>query len=116
MRGAIYNTQYMQIVGLGTITDSLASLKWNIFENQVFNFDCVLRALNADFEGHEYMRQIFLNKTPKYGNDDDYADNIARGLVDNIVEMVENHAPSPVRKASRRCYFCPQLFMYILEI
>lgn len=105
--GAIYNTQYMQIVGLGTITDSLASLKWNIFDNQVFNFDCVLRALNANFEGHEYMRQIFLNKTPKYGNDDDYADNIARGLVDNIVEMVENHAPSPVRKASRRCYFLP---------
>jgi len=105
--GAVYNTQYMQIVGLGTITDSLASLKWNIFDNQVFNFDCVLRALNADFEGHEYMRQIFLNKTPKYGNDDDYADNIARGLVDNIVEMVENHAPSPVRNASRRCYFLP---------
>lgn len=105
--GARYNTQYIQVVGLGTVTDSLVSIKWNVFDKGLFTYEEVLRALHADFQGYEYMRQIFWNKTPKYGNDDDYADNFAKKLVDEIVRIVESYEPSPVRKASRRCYFLP---------
>lgn len=105
--GARYNTQYIQFVGVGTVTDSFASLKWNVFDKRLFTLEEVLNALQNDFQGYEYMRQVFLNKTPKYGNDDDYADDIAKKLVDSIVQIVEAYEPSPVRKASRRAYFLP---------
>lgn len=105
--GARYNTQYIQVVGLGTVTDSLASLKCNVFDKKNFEMGEVLRALENNFEGYEIMRQIFVNKTPKYGNDDDYADEIAREIVERINGMIESFPLSPVRRASRRAYFLP---------
>ncbi len=105
--GARYNTQYIQVVGLGTLTDSLASLKYNVFENKIFSMDSVLKALDRNYEGYEIMRQRFLNRTPKFGNDDDYADMIAKRIVDVMVELIESYPPSPVRKASKRAYFLP---------
>ncbi|MCS7136643.1 MAG: glycyl radical protein [Nitrososphaerota archaeon] len=105
--GARYNTSYIQIVGLGTLTDSLVSLKYNVFERKLFTIDDVLSALSKNYEGHEVMRQTFINKTPKYGNDDDYADDIAKAVVNTIVRIVEETPPTPVRKASRRVYFLP---------
>jgi len=105
--GARYNTSYIQVVGLGTLADSLASLKYNVFEKKLFTMEEVLNALRKDYEGYETMRQMFVNKTPKYGNDDDYVDEIAKGIVDVTVEIIESHPPTPVRKASRRAYFLP---------
>lgn len=105
--GARYNTSYIQVVGLGTLTDCLASLKYNVFEKRNFTMDEVLDALNKNYEGYEIMRQEFLNKTPKYGNDDDYTDEIAKQIVNKTVELIENHPPTPTRKASRRAYFLP---------
>ena len=105
--GARYNTSYIQVVGLGTLTDCLASLKYNVFEKKLFTMDEVLNALSRNYEEHEIMRQIFLNKTPKYGNDDDYADEIAKKIVDVVVEIIESYPPTLIRKASRRAYFLP---------
>jgi len=105
--GTRYNTQYIQLVGFGTVSDCLASIKWNVFDKQMFSYPDLMKALKSNFEGYEYMRQVFLNKTPKFGNDDDYADSIAKKLVDQIVLMVESYPVTPVRKASRRCYFLP---------
>ncbi|HEY8543069.1 MAG TPA: trans-4-hydroxy-L-proline dehydratase [Pseudothermotoga sp.] len=105
--GTRYNTQYIQLVGLGTVVDCLASMKWNIFEKRLFSYSELMKALRQNFEGYEYMRQVFLNKTPKFGNDDDYVDNIAKKFVDQIVYMVESYPASPIRKASKRCYFLP---------
>jgi len=105
--GARYNTQYIQIVGLGTITDSLSSLKHNVFDEERYDIQEVLSALNSDFEGREEMRQIFLNRTPRYGNDDDHADDIAQDVFDLCIEMIEEYPLTPVRKASRRVYGLP---------
>jgi formate C-acetyltransferase len=105
--GARYNTSYIQVVGLGTVADSLASLKYNIFEKRRFDMSDVLAAIEADYAGSEVMRQIFLNKTPKYGNDDPYVDGLARRVVDMAIDIIESHAPTPVRRASRRAYFLP---------
>ena len=74
--GARYNTSYIQGVGLGTMTDCLSSLRYNIFDQKRLTMNELLKALSADFEGHERTKLLLLNKTPKYGNDDDYADNI----------------------------------------
>jgi len=78
--GARYNNAYIQGVGLGTVTDCLASLKFNVFDKRHVSMEEMLGALERNFEGHEGMRQKFLNKTPKYGNDDDDADSILRDV------------------------------------
>lgn len=74
--GARYNTNYIQGVGIGSITDSLAALKYHIFDQGTLTFEELLPALEKNFAGEESLRQSFLNKTPKYGNDDDYTDDI----------------------------------------
>jgi len=106
--GTRYNTQYAHIVGLGTLTYSLTSIKHHVFDKKIISMGELLEALKQNFEGkHEMLRQIILNKTPKYGEDDDYADEIAKKIVDNMVEIIENYPPSSIRKASKRAYFFP---------
>jgi formate C-acetyltransferase len=70
------------IMGLGTVADSLAALKTLVFEGKRFSYEAVMEALDADFKGHEPMRQALVNDAPKYGNDDDAVDSIAAFLVD----------------------------------
>ena len=74
--GSRYNTRYIQGVGIGTITDCLAAIKYNIYDNHNFTMDELLKAMDDNFEGHEEILNMVMNKTPKYGNDDDYADDI----------------------------------------
>lgn len=78
--GARYNTRYIQGVGIGTITDSLASIKYNVFDNKKFTMDTLLKAMEANFEGYEVELNMVKNKTPKYGNDDDYADSVMQDV------------------------------------
>lgn len=72
--GARYNTSYIQGVGLGSITDALAALKCLVYEHQKLDMDTLLGILADDFAGHERERLLLLNRTPKFGNDDDAAD------------------------------------------
>ncbi len=106
--GARYNTQYIQVVGLGTLADSLTALKYHVFDRKTVSMEEFLDALKNDFEGkYEILRQILINRTPKFGNDDDYVDDIAKRIVDTMVEIIESYPPSPVRRASKRAYFLP---------
>ena len=87
--GARYNTSYIQGVGIGTITDSLASIKYNVFDQKLVTMKELLAALEHNYEGYEELRQRFLNKTPKYGNDDDYADSITRQVFESYFRAVD---------------------------
>jgi len=87
--GARYNTRYIQGVGLGTITDMLASLKYNVFDQKTVALDELLRALGQNFKGYERLRDRLLNKTPKFGNDDDYADELARRVFDLYFGLID---------------------------
>ncbi|MEG0856295.1 MAG: glycyl radical protein [Terrisporobacter sp.] len=78
--GARYNTNYIQGVGIGTITDSLSAIKYNVFEKEKFSMQELTEALENNFEGHEIIKNLVSNKTPKYGNDDDYADDIMQDV------------------------------------
>jgi formate C-acetyltransferase len=80
--GARYNSNYIQGVGIGTLTDSFAAIKLHVFDNKTMTMEEVLGTLKNNFEGNERARQLFLNKTPRYGNDDDYADDIMKELFD----------------------------------
>ncbi len=72
--GARYNTSYIQGVGLGSITDMLTSIRYNIYDNKTFSWEEFNKALDADFKGYEQIQYDMIYKTPKFGNDDDYAD------------------------------------------
>ncbi len=89
--GARYNTTYIQCTGLGTITDCLATLKKHVFEDKKFTMDELLESVSKNFEGNEKMRQFILNRTPFFGNDDDYADSIAVKVYNDLVEAIEGH-------------------------
>lgn len=78
--GARYNTKYLQGVGIGTITDCLAAVKYNVFDKKTFTMEELMQALDDNFEGHERILNLVRNKTPKYGNDDDYADDIMKDV------------------------------------
>jgi trans-4-hydroxy-L-proline dehydratase len=87
--GARYNTNYIQGVGIGTITDILASVKLNVYEEKTIGWKKLLAALSADFKGAEDLRRRFLNRTPKYGNDDDYADGLMKRVFEAYFEAVD---------------------------
>ncbi len=89
--GARYNTQYIQCTGLGTITDCFTTLKKHVFEDHKYTMDEILKAVAANFEGEEKMRQYIRNHTPFFGNDDAYADTIAVKVYDDLVEAIEGH-------------------------
>lgn len=69
-------------IGLADVADSLAALKKWVFDEKKYTMQEVLDAMDKNFEGYEEMRQTLANKTPRYGNDDDYADAIAQEVVE----------------------------------
>jgi formate C-acetyltransferase len=74
--GARYNNSYVQFVGIGSLTDSLAAFRKLVYHKRSVSPADFVQALDADFSGHEELRQRALHKTPKYGNDDDQADEL----------------------------------------
>ncbi len=87
--GPRYNTSYIQCCGLGTVTDSLAALKKHVFEEKTFGIERVLNAVLKNFEGEELLRQTIINRTPFFGNDDEYADSIAIKVYNDLVETID---------------------------
>lgn len=87
--GARYNTSYIQGVGLGSITDALTSIQYHVFEKKNLNMEKMLRLLEANFEGEERIRQMLLNKTPRFGNDDDEADRNMVAVFNAYFEAIE---------------------------
>jgi len=87
--GARYNTNYIQGVGLGTITDSLVAIKDQVYDRKQLSFGELLYALRNDFKGYEDLRQRLLNRVPKYGNDDDYADQVMRRVFEAYYSAID---------------------------
>lgn len=80
--GARYNTNYIQGVGIGTVTDCVASVKYNVYDEKNFTMEELIEAMEHNFEGYDYIYSLVHDKTPKYGNDDDYADDLMREIFD----------------------------------
>lgn len=92
--GARYNTTYIQGVGLGSVTDILTSIRFNIYDRLRYTWDEVLKALQRNFEGSEEMQYEMIYHTPKYGNDDDYADAQAVAVFEMFHDAVTGR-PTP---------------------
>ncbi len=87
--GARYNSSYIQGVGLGSVTDSFAALKYHVYDKKDVSIDGLMKAIESDFEGYDELRQILLQESPKYGNDDDYADSIMTEVFDEYFNAVD---------------------------
>jgi pyruvate formate-lyase/glycerol dehydratase family glycyl radical enzyme len=87
--GARYNTSYIQGVGLGTMTDAFTSLKYHVFDHQTISLEKFVDILDNNFEGNEQFRQKLLNRTPKYGNDDDEADEVMQRIFEIYFNTVD---------------------------
>ena len=87
--GPRYNTNYIQCTGLGTVTDSLSTIKKHVFEDKRFGFDTLLEAVASNFDGEEKLRQTIVNRTPFFGNDDDYADSIAMQVYEDLLDAID---------------------------
>jgi len=87
--GARYNTTYIQGVGLGSLTDMVTAVKHHVFDQNNLSVEKMLTALEDDFVGHEQARQMLLNRTPKYGNDDDYSDKMMVALFEAYFDAID---------------------------
>ncbi len=92
--GARYNTSYIQGVGMGTITDSLTAIKYHLFDKKSLTLPELVDVLKADFEGAAELLQMLLEDTPKYGNDDDYADDILRQVFESFYRSIDGRPNS----------------------
>lgn len=98
--GARYNTTYIQGVGLGTMADALAAVQCHVYERRDVTMADLLAALDADFAGQERLRQLLLNRSPKYGNDDDAADGVMREVFEIYFQAVDGR---PNTRGGRYC-------------
>jgi formate C-acetyltransferase len=87
--GARYNTSYIQGVGLGSITDSLSAIKYHVFENPKITLNGFIDTLNSNYTENELFRKSLVEETPKYGNDDDFADEIAVQVFELFLNAVD---------------------------
>jgi len=92
--GARYNTSYIQGVGLGSITDMLTSVKYHVYDKKNYPWDEIMKALSSDFYGFEQMQYDMIYNTPKYGNDDDYADQNAVAVFEVFYDAVNGRPDS----------------------
>ena len=75
--GAKYNLgPVLTGIGLAVTSNSLAAIRKLVFEDKAADMKTVIKAIDANWEGYDELRQMALN-APKYGNDDDYVDSIA---------------------------------------
>jgi len=89
--GARYNNTFIQAVGIGSITDALSALKEIVFDRGEMPLAQFVAALDANFDHNEALRQRLLNKTHKYGNDDEYADALMRRSFRMLFESIDGH-------------------------
>ena len=87
--GARYNTNYIQGVGTASVTDSLAALKYHVYDRGNKTMPEMMEVLYEDFKGYEAFRYELLNNTPKYGNDDDYADELLKQVFEYYFSSVD---------------------------
>jgi formate C-acetyltransferase len=87
--GARYNSSYVQGVGLGSVTDSLTAIRYHVFDQGTLSFEGLSKALSADFHDWQELREELVYRTPKYGNDEDYADRQAVQVFNAFFEAVD---------------------------
>ena len=99
--GARYSIWGTILAEVGNTADGLAAIEKLIYDQQVLTWDELVAALRDNYDGHEPLRQMLLNRTPKYGNDQDGADRMAKEIAEYFCDAVRiraQNAPGPGAK------------------
>lgn len=88
--GARYILHSPLIAGLADTANSLAAIKKVVFEDKTLTMAKLINLLDTNFKGREDMRQMLINRVPKYGNNDDYVDEIALRILDIYTNLVND--------------------------
>jgi formate C-acetyltransferase len=87
--GARYDSSYIQGVGIGTVTDSLTAFRYHVYDHGTIELPAFRTILDLDFKDEETLRQQLLHRTPKYGNDDEYADTVLRRVFEAYFAAID---------------------------
>jgi formate C-acetyltransferase len=89
--GARYNNGHINAQALATVADSLAAIRWAVFDEKIISMRGMIEALSANFRGYDSLRQELLRKAPKFGNDDPRADELAHWACEVFVRETRKH-------------------------
>lgn len=78
--GTVWNFNTVEGMGIATVADSVAAVKKMVYDDKKTTMTELVKAIESNFEGYEELRQLLRSKAPKFGNDDDFVDDIAREL------------------------------------
>ncbi len=87
--GALYNLSGIQLIQCANVADSLAALKYLVYDEKQVSREELFAALKNNFENHELLRLRLLNKAPKYGNDVEWVDETAHKWVKYFADMLD---------------------------
>ena len=79
--------------GAPNVGNSLAAVKKLVFEEKNIEAEELEKALAANFQGYDRMRQRLINQAPKYGNGDSYVDNLVKETVNILVREMRIYTP-----------------------
>jgi len=79
--GASHRYSAMAVSGVANVADSLAAIQTCVFEKKYITLSELMELLATNFTGKEDMRQLLINKAPKFGNDIEKVDKYANWLV-----------------------------------
>jgi (2S)-3-sulfopropanediol dehydratase len=87
---AVYNFTGPQAAGVATVADSLAAIKQLVFEDKSVSAAELQDALHTNWDGHDVLYHLVnSDKVHQFGNDDDYADELAVYATDVYCDAVE---------------------------
>jgi len=89
--GAVYNSTGVQLMGFANIVDSLYSVKSVIFDQKRHGMGELVEWLSGDWQDAEDKRAFFLNRVPKYGNDNDDVDAMAARVAEHYCDVAGGH-------------------------
>ncbi len=111
--GAKYNFSSISARGLATAADSLAALKKVVFEGHQLTMGEMSKVLNRNFKDDAVLQAQLRQKAPKFGNDDDLVDGIAKSLAESFCDEVKRH---PCLRNGLGGMFRPGFFSYGLYV
>jgi len=100
--GVRYSIWGQILAQVGNTSDGLAAIKKLIYENKTLTWDELVSAIKANYEGYEPLRQMIINRSPSYGNDEDYVDEIAKEIAEYFCENVHLRAKNTAGQGSKR--------------
>ncbi|MBO5051747.1 MAG: hypothetical protein J6D31_06060 [Clostridia bacterium] len=89
--GARYNNSSLNAVGLATVIDSLAAIRYLVYEEKKLSMGELIALLRADWAGGEALRLFARQKCPKYGMGDAATDALAQGTIALLDRLVNGH-------------------------